>query len=272
MSEKSKRFEADLDRLIAKGNLLFNAMQFECHPDEFKESLAESIGKEKVKAYIKELPDFRNDYQEWYSEALSLVEQTLPRRLKDFVAHYEYPRVRKEITFGNYMVKDYLQGLMRTRDSGFERTTIVEPSAAISEFRQQLNIVKAAKATLSSTLINLTTILQADLFDSETDSAEALAKAGFLRAAGAICGVVIEKHLQQVCANHNVKWGRRKPTIAVLNDALKDRQVLSIPDWRLVQRLGDIRNLCDHARSQEPTQDQINDLVEGTRKVLTSVF
>ena len=78
-------------------------------------------------------------------------------------------------------------------------TVIVDGKAAILVFAQQLNIVKAAKATLESSLIELASILQADLFDSEIDSARALAKSGFLRAAGAICGVVIEKHLKQVC-------------------------------------------------------------------------
>ena len=72
---------------------------------------------------------------------------------------------------------------------------IVDGSAVIVQFTQQLNIVKAAKEALESTLIDLTSILQVDLFDSEVDSARALQKSGFLRAAGAICGVVIEKHL-----------------------------------------------------------------------------
>ena len=73
--------------------------------------------------------------------------------------------------------------------------TICDGSAAIPEFKQQLNIVKAARDVLDSTLIDLTSILQADLFDSELDSARALMKSGFFRLAGAICGVIIEKHL-----------------------------------------------------------------------------
>lgn len=272
MSKKSKRFEADLDRLITQGELLHDTLQHEFLRHEFDKMLAASFSKKAGKKYVDNLPDFQSAYQAWYSEALALVKQTLPDRHKDFVSYYEYPRVRKNLDFGNYRIMDYLQGVVSSRGTGPYKKIIVDGSAALLAFRQQLAIVKAARATLASTLLELTTILQADLFDSETDSAEALANAGFLRAAGAVCGVVIEKHLQQVCANHNVKLGRKKITIAVLNDALKDSQVLSIPDWRFVQHLGDIRNLCDHAKTQEPTKDQINDLVAGTRKILTTVF
>ena len=269
MSEKSKRFEADLHRLIAQGVLLHNALQHELLRSDFDKMIAKSFSKEEGKNYVEKLPDFGSEYQAWYSEALALIKQTLPDRVKDFISYYEYPRVRKGLDYENYRIRDLLQGVVRK--VGFDERVIVDGSAALPAFRQQLAIVKAAKSTLSSTLVDLTTILQADLFDSEIDSAEALAKAGFLRAAGAVCGVVIEKHLKQVCANHNVKLGKKKLTIAVLNDALKDQGVLPIPNWRFVQHLGDIRNLCDHAKVQEPTKDQINDLVAGTRKVLKTI-
>ena len=78
-------------------------------------------------------------------------------------------------------------------------------------------------------------------------------------------------HLKQVCADHDVKLGRKKITIAVLNDALKDNGVLSTADWRFVQYMGDIRNLCDHARAQHPTKDQLNELILGTQKIIKTI-
>ena len=177
MSEKTKKFENDLNRLIKKGDELYMAIQFECFGEEFEQQVAEQLGKDKVDSYIKKLPNFKQEYQAWYTEALGLIKQVLPDRLDDFNSYYEFPRVRKEITFQNYMIRDYLQGLRITR--GYEQTVVADSKAAIPEFEQQLNIVKAAKATLESSLINLTSILQADLFDSEIDSARALAKSGF---------------------------------------------------------------------------------------------
>ena len=270
MSERTKKFENQLDRLVKDGEVLQLAIQYECDPREFRQQVSEAIGNDKIDNYIKGLPSFKLKYQSWYSEAFALVKQVLPDRLVDFKSYYEYPRVRKEITFQNYMVRDYLQGLHITE--GYEKRVVVNQSAAIPEFEQQLNIVKAAKSTLESSLINLTSVLQADLFDSELDSARALAKSGFLRAAGAICGVVIEKHLRHVCDTHGVVIRKKNPGISDLNQTLKEKDVISVPQWRYVQHLADIRNICDHAKGREPRKDEIDDLLDGTAKVLKTVF
>ena len=268
MSEKREKFAGQLERLIEQGDFLLFAMQYDCYPERFEEQLQKIEGKEKPNEYLRSLPDFKSDYQAWYSEAKAVVKQVLPDRLSDFVAYYEYPRTRKEITFANYMIKDYLQGLHRTH---FERE-IAGPSAAIPDFVQQLNIVKAAEKSLNSALFEIRSILQADLFDSEVDSAEALAKAGFLRGAGAMCGVVIEKHLREVCDQHGIRVRKARPTISDLNDYLRKGDVLSVPQWRFIQHLADVRNACDHHRDREPTHDEILDLVNGTRKVMKTVF
>jgi hypothetical protein len=222
-----------------------------------------------VKAYIDKLPQFREKYQKWYSEAQAVVKQVLPDRLEDFTSYFEYPKPRKEISFQNYMIRDYLQGLKITRHGS---EVIVEGSSAIPEFVQQLNIVKAAKETLTSTLMDLKAVLQADLFDSELDSARAPAKAGYLRAAGAICGVLIEKHLSHLCDVHAVTVRKKHPGISDLNQLLGDNSVTTVPQWRFIQHLGDIRNLCDHAKEREPTKEEIEDLVAGTEKVLKTIF
>jgi hypothetical protein len=114
--------------------------------------------------------------------------------------------------------------------------------------------------------------VQADLFDSELEAASELAKRGFTRAAGAIAGVVLEKHLGQVCANRNIGMKKTNPTISDFNDALKKAEALETPDWRFIQHLGDIRNLCDHNKATEPSKDQVADLIQGVGKVLKTVF
>ena len=262
MSEKTKKFENELGTLIRKGELLQRALLNE----NYKEEYEKAIDKDKSV----ELPDFRADYQSWYSEALALIKQVLPDRLKDFISHYEYSRVRKNITYENYMIRDYLQGLVVTR--GYAKNVVVDGTSAIPEFEQQLNIVKAARATLGSALVDITSILQADLFDSEIDSARGLAKSGFLRAAGAMCGVVIEKHLKQVCDTHAITLKKKSPGISDFNQNLREKEIISVPQWRFIQHLSDIRNICDHAKDREPKKTEIDDLLSGTEKVLKTVF
>jgi len=270
MSEKTKKFTDELDLLIEKGDMLHMAIQHDCYGREFEKQIEKVVGKNKLKDYLKKLPEFNSAYQTWYSETQALVKQVLPDRLGDFVSYYEYPRVRKNIGFQNYMIRDYLQGLQIT--SGYPEKVIADGKSAIPEFVQQLNIIKAAKEILESSLMNITSILQADLFDSEIDSARALAKSGFLRAEGAICGVVIEKHLKQVCNIHGISIKKKNPGISDRNQTLRDADIITVPQWRFIQHLADIRNICDHAKDREPTKDEIEDLVTGTDKVLKTVF
>lgn len=258
------RFEGDLDHLIKSGRMLLDAMRYECHGETFKERVVKSLGTDNASKYLDGLPNFKAKYQAWYSEYIALIKRVLPDRLKDFLSYYEYPRVRKVITVENYMMRDYLQG--------FVISSRVDRSAAIPAFTQQLRIVEAARATLKSSLMNLTSILQADLFDSEIDSSRALAKAGFLRAAGAMCGVILEKHLKHTCANHGIRITKKNPTISDFNSALKSNGSISIPQWRQLQHLADIRNLCDHDRGHEPQIPDIDDLLSGTSKVLKTVY
>lgn len=248
--------------------MLHMAMQHMCRPNEFKSQVEKAFGKDKVDGYFKKLPVFKSEYQGWFSKAQAVVKQILPDRLKDFNSFYEYTKIRKEITFENYMIRDALQGLTIRWGGEIQ----VDSSAAIPEFVQQLNIVKAARAALGSRLLELRSVLQADLFDSEVESAKALAKAGYLRAAGAICGVVIEKHLTQTCDSHGISIRKKHPGISDLNQLLRENDTITVPQWRFNQHLADIRNLCDHSKGREPTKEEIEDLLSGTEKILKTIF
>jgi hypothetical protein len=228
------------------------------------------LGEEKVKEFIASLEPFSIIYQSWYSEAKALIAQLLPGRLSDFVRHYEKPKPRKDITYESYRIEDYLQRLTLRRPYSDE--TIVGPTAAIPHFEQQLAILKSIGARFESSLYDIRQLVQSDLFDSELDAAKELAKHKFIRAAGAIAGVVLERHLAQVCENHSVKVTKKNPGIADFNDALKAANVLDTPQWRFVQHLGDIRNLCDHNKSSEPTPEQVDDLVQGVAKTIKTLF
>lgn len=271
MSERVKKFSDEIDSLISEGEMLSLAMQYECAREQFKKAYLEAFNssEEKLQEFLKKLPGFKSKYQGWYSKAQAVIKQVMPDRLADFTSYFEVPKGRKDITFQNYMIRDYLQGLRITRN-GYE--VIADGSAAIPEFTQQLNMVKAAKDVLDSSLMDMRSVLQAELFDSEIESAEALAKAGYHRAAGAVCGVVIEKHLHHVCDVHSLSVRKAHPGISDLSQLLRDANVTTIPQWRFIQHLADIRNLCDHAKGREPTKEEIADLVVGTKKVLKTVF
>ena len=261
------RYEKDLDTLLKKGAQLHNAMQHECSPREFARVMKKSVG-ERAEEVIQAFPSFKDEYQPWYSEAKALIRQLLPDRLSDFTRYYEKPKSRKAITNENYTIEDYLEGLF----VGPSFDPVVRPNAAIPRFRQQLSIVKSIEQRFRSSLLDIRQLAQADLFDSELDAAKELASNKFNRAAGVVAGVVLERHLKEVCSNHSITIQKKLPKISDLNDALKGAGVIDPPQWRSIQYLGDLRNLCAHAKRAEPTPDQVEDLLAGVTKVTKTIF
>ncbi|MFA5958317.1 hypothetical protein [Hyphomicrobium sp.] len=268
MALNIERFKVDLGRLINEGTLLEYAMRRDTSNDgEFLKQIRKQLGKD-ADALIEKLPkNFGVKYESWYSEAVVLLRQILPDRVSNFISLYEKPKSRKDLSWGNYVIQDFLQGLCVTRGS----ETLVGPSAALSQFRQQLGIVKAAQGRFESSLFEIRQLVQADVFDNEIAAARELLSNKFVRAAGAITGVVLEKHLLQVCEDHGTKITKKNPSISDLNEALRTAAVIDVPQWRYISMLGDLRNLCAHNKKQEPTSEQVSDFISGTEKVLKTI-
>ena len=136
---------------------------------------------------------------------------------------------------------------------------------------QQRSILYSAMERLDCLLYDIEKILQANLFDSEIDAARELNKKGFARAAGAMAGVVLEKHFETVIKAHALTLGKKNPCINDYNQKLKDEGVIDILTWRFIQRLGDIRNLCDHNKGVEPKKEDIDELIAGVDKIMKTV-
>lgn len=264
------KYKNDLKGLIADGEKLLMAAQDAYLSEDFRQELKRVFKTDdKVTEFLGKLPSFRDSYQSWYSESLVLLKQLLPDRVDDFIKLYERPKSRgKGITWENYVIEDALQGLSVSY-LGEEK---VGTSAAIPRFTQQLNIIKAINKRFESSLFDIKQLVQADLFDSELETARELNKKGFVRGAGAIAGVVLEKHLSQVCNNHNIQVLKKDPSVSNYNDKLKSGGVYEIPVWRKIQHLGDLRNLCDHEKKKEPTGEDVEELIEGVEKVIKTIF
>jgi len=264
------KYKKDLKFLIEKGDKLDTSIKYECYPENVENQIKEVLkDEEKTKKYIREILPFNKEYQSWYSESLVLIKQLLPDRLSDFVRLFEKPKARKSIEYGNYVMEDYLQTLRVSNNFGEKK---VGPEAAINQFEQQLNILKSIERRFESSLFDIKQLVQADLFDSELDAAKELNKNKFSRGAGAIAGVVLEKHLAQVLLNHNIKIAKKTPSIADLNDNLKSSGIYDTPIWRKIQHLGDIRNLCDHNKEREPKNDEVEELILGVGAIIKTVY
>ena len=132
-------------------------------------------------------------------------------------------------------------------------------------------MVSSLQSRIDSVLQDVSGYLFAELQDKELEAASQLMKIS-LRAAGALAGVVLERHLQHTAKNHDISIRKKSPTISDLNDPMKQREVYGVPVWRKIQLFSDLRNLCRHQKDDEPTKEQIKELIEGVNSIIKTVF
>lgn len=209
-----------------------------------------------------------SEYTAWYTEALPVVRALLPDRVAEFISLYNTSSSSASRS-DTYSIQDYLTNVRRFRTGS---NWLEQASAVVmAKLTTQISILDSVRLRLDSILADIKGILQADLFDSELDAARDLLKNGHLRASGVIAGVVLEGHLKKVCLDHGLKVDKN-PTISTLNDTLKDGGVMGLPQWRRIQLIGDLRNLCSHKKDREPTDDDVQELLSGVDKVIKTVF
>ena len=266
MSKNLKELRGELDGLVKRGRDLAFGILVQFCPKMIEGKISKEYSEKVGKIII------IHEYQIWYSSAIVVVKQLLPARLNDFIALYEYPAKRTDLTLMNFRIADAIRGhsLARTNEWN-EKVEIAGWSTCYPLVEAQCNILESANSRFDTSLHDIQQIVQADLFDSELDAAKELNKKGFSRAAGAMAGVVLEKHFETVIKAHALTLGKKNPCINDYNQKLKDEGVLDIPTWRFVQRLGDLRNLCDHNKGVDPKKEDIDELIAGVDKIMKTV-
>jgi hypothetical protein len=192
---------------------------------------------------------FKLDYQGWYSSCCALLERNYNKeRTSEFKSKYE--NNIKTIISANYI----------SQGTEYE---------FIDSFKHQASILNALPLYLEHRLSDLELTVASILMDDELLEAEYLLKNGFIRAAGALAGVVLERHLKMRCDKNEPKLKYPKnATISKLSDILKDNNLLDIPEWRKIQFLGDIRNKCDHDKKEEPRKEEVADLISKVKEMI----
>ena len=168
----------------------------------------------------KNISEFKLKYEAWYSESRKVVAQILPERVSDF-EHYYKPAgaaKRKVLDAENYTIRDFLIDIQVRHGGGaaFSNREVV-----FLKIQQQVFILNSVRKRFERSLFEIKELIQSDLFDSELDQARELNKKGFVRGAGAIAGVVLERHLKTIVKSHKLKVTNKNPTISILNDELK---------------------------------------------------
>jgi hypothetical protein len=213
--------------------------------------------------------NFGTMYQGWYTRAMKLVASIAAERLEEFVSYYRADARRKTLQISNYVIQDYINGFSPVADASG-----TPPYDALNltriRFVNQVQILQSIESRIGAVLSDVRGALLAELEDGELEAARQLLVVS-LRAAGALAGVVLERHLQRVAENHAIVLKKKEPTISDLNNPLKEKGVIAIPVWRKIQYLADIRNLCSHKKTADPTEGQVVDLIDGVNSIVKTV-
>ncbi len=237
---------------------------------EIQSLLDELPNLQKLGKSNKTLLSFGTAYQKWYTKAIRLVEQLAPDRYDEFKAYYEIDSKRKVHNALNYVIQEFIMGVGATKDY-MDQPQWDTNNVALVKVYNQIQILSSLFSRIDGILSNIELTLYTELQDLELDAASKL-KSVNLRASGALAGVVLESHLQKVADAHKVKISKKDPTISDLNDPLKNDGVYDIATWRKIQYLADIRNLCSHKKSTEPTPAQIDELITGVNAIMKTVY
>ena len=89
-----------------------------------------------------------------------------------------------------------------------------------------------------------------------------------IRAAGALAGVILEKHLKRVCINHSIT-GMEEKTLNPIISILYTNSIIDLTVKKNLEYLSDIRNKCDHSTQKEPTEIEVNSLITHTGRHLS---
>jgi hypothetical protein len=224
-----------------------------------------------VERLIQRIPapfEFITSYQKWYTRALRVVSLLGTDRLDEFRGYYLADPDRKGLNYDTYTVQDYISGHLIF---DFTNPPEICLNLAKIKFKTQLSILESLSSRIDNILSDVKGHLFVEMQDEELKIASQLAEIN-LRAAGAVSGVVLERHLQRVAVNHGIDIEKKNPTISDLNDPLRRGDVYDIPTWRQIQFLGDIRNLCVHEKEREPTVDEVKKLIKGTNEIIKTLF
>jgi hypothetical protein len=97
--------------------------------------------------------------------------------------------------------------------------------------------------------------------------AEMHLQGGWLRAAGCVAAVQLERRLKAI-APTPTGLKRKDPGLEDYNKAAFDAGVIDQETWTQITRLAAIRKRCVHVLDREPEHDEVRDLIDGVEGIL----
>ena len=189
--------------------------------------------------------EVRYEYNKWYGSALEIIKRVNKGILKEFEnAHANNQKfLAQEDLYNDYLRKKHY--------------LIFQDNLQI-----QKGLLHSTDGALEIKALDVTTLVTADLIENELDQAKLMLKQGFIRCAGALAGVTLESHLKLLHKQLGIQWDRGDG-LNVLGQRLRKNSVdFTLGDEKKVIAMADTRNKCDHKDQDEPTIDEVIELID----------
>jgi len=190
--------------------------------------------------------EFARNCSNWYASSLAILETNMASRRS------EMPALMQPLTEQDYV-------------------TLSGQLTMAREIRQIQHLIGSIPSYMEGRLYDLELGLAQEFTRDQLVEAEVLLKARYIRAAGAMAGVLLERHLKLLCDRSQppIKYAS-KATISTLNNLLWKASVYEQKEWRLVQWMGDVRNECDHANATEPEPKAVQKLIHEIKEFVAN--
>lgn len=96
-----------------------------------------------------------------------------------------------------------------------------------------------------------------------------LFRTGYFPAAGAMAGVILERHLKALCEIQTPPLNPHGNTINPLNETLRSAQIYDQIQHRRIQVMGDIRNRCSHSVAIPVSQEEVWELIQDVSRFIS---
>lgn len=238
LEEVAIKIEEGLMEVIKNTSIsYYDAMEFGYYDWDIPSKNIKKIQRDSIKLY-----------QQWYSSAIYLInEHEAKERLIQFNENYEE-------------IINYLQ--LRTINSENKREFF---DNFIDSFDIQRGMLMGIVGIIEIEELNLRKLISADFVEKEIEEAEVLFDKNYIRGAGALAGVALEKHLQSLCELKSINYSK-KDTIDPVATKLYTNKVLDVTELKKIQYWASIRNGCDHPHDID--KKEVKKLIEGVKSFI----
>ncbi len=144
-------------------------------------------------------------------------------------------------------------------------------SQTFNAVRQGIGVLNAAKDDYENGyLLNVRTLIEAEVFDDFLEQSEHLLSQGYFTAAAVIAGSVLEDGLRKLCIKTGITLSA-KPKLDAMNSELTKANVYNLLKQKQITAWADLRNKAAHGQGGF-TKEDVEDMIRNVRRFMEDYF